>query len=145
MVKGYGAFVVDNVRRQGAKDKLLDVLGAGPVYDSPLGVERLEWDPAKDKWRSVWTRGDVVATSMAPAVSTVSNLVFVSGYTKQDGWELTGLDWTTGKTVHRSLFGQDPFGNGAYAFIQFLPNGDLLFNSIGGPVRVHYPAVLAAN
>lgn len=27
-------------------------------------------------------------------------------------------------------------GNGAYAIIQYLENGDLLFNSVGGPFRV---------
>jgi hypothetical protein len=56
------------------------------------------------------------------------------------GWELTGMDWNTGETVHRTIFGQDNLGNGAYALIQFLENGDLLFNSIGGPVRVNLEA-----
>jgi len=35
------------------------------------------------------------------------------------------------------IFGQDNLGNGAYAIIQFAPNGDLLFNSVGGPFRAH--------
>jgi hypothetical protein len=38
--------------------------------------------------------------------------------------------------VHRTIFGQDNFGNGAYAVIQFLPNGEQLCNSIGGPILV---------
>ena len=29
-----------------------------------------------------------------------------------------------------------PGGNGAYAIIQYLEDGDLLFNSVGGPFRV---------
>ena len=49
------------------------------------------------------------------------------------------MDWTTGQTVHRTIFGQDNLGNGAYALIQFIENGDLLFNSVGGPIRVHLP------
>jgi hypothetical protein len=69
-------------------------------------------------------------------VSTASNIVFVNGYTKQDGWELTGMDWNTGEIVHRTIFGQDNLGNGAYALIQFLPDGDLLFNSVGGAARM---------
>ena len=36
-------------------------------------------------------------------------------------------------------------GNGAYAILQFLPDGDLLFNSVWGPYRVpltrQHPAV----
>jgi hypothetical protein len=61
--------------------------------------------------------------------------MLVNGYTGADGWEVTGLDWTTGEAVQRTIFGQDNLGNGAYALIQFMPNGDLLFNSIGGPFR----------
>lgn len=38
--------------------------------------------------------------------------------------------------VHRTIFGQSNLGNGAYALIQYLPGGDLIFNSIGGPLRV---------
>jgi hypothetical protein len=67
-----------------------------------------------------------------------SAIAFVNGDTPQEGWEVTGLDWHTGQTVHRMLFGQTNYGNGAYAIIQLLENGDLLFNSVGGPFRVAY-------
>jgi hypothetical protein len=143
IVKGYGAFVVNGVHASREKDALLETLLVGPVEVPPLGVERAEWEPSQRAWRSVWTRADVATTGMVPAVSTVSDIVFVHGYTKADGWELTGLAWNSGKTVHRSLFGQDALGNGAHGCIQFLPNGDLLFNSIGGPIRVHFKAVIA--
>ena len=136
VVSGYGAFVVNNIRPQGAADRLIDVLAGGPVFEPPSGVERFEWSPRAHSWRSAWTRSDVVATSMVPTMSSVSNVAFVNGYTRRDGWEVTGLDWATGKTVQRAIFGQDNLGNGAYALIQYLPNGDLLFNSVGGPIRV---------
>lgn len=138
VVNGYGAFVVNNIRKDGHKDKLVDVLAGGPVYAPPMGAERCEWDPSTNKWRSVWSRNDVVGTSMVPAMSSASNIVLINGYTKRDGWEVTGMDWNTGSTVSRTVFGHDNLGNGAYAIIQYLPNGDLLFNSIGGPVRVKY-------
>ena len=115
---------------------LVDVLARGPVNPPATGCERFEWSSQTHEWKSVWARNDVVSTSMVPAVSAPSGIVFVNGYTKQDGWELTGLDWKTGKTVHRTIFGQDNLGNGAYAIIEFLPDGDLLFNSVGGPARV---------
>ena len=75
---------------------------------------------------------------MIPAISTTSNIVLVGGYYKKTGWEITGMDWNTGKTVHQSKFGFDNFGNGQYATIQFFPNGDMLFNSISGPFRLNY-------
>ena len=112
VVSGYGAFVVNN------------------------GVERVQWDTEKNQWNSVWTRPDVSSISMIPSVSSISNMVFVNGYTTADGWEVSGLDWDTGATIHRVVFGQGNRGNGAYAIIQYLENGDLLFNSVGGPFRV---------
>ena len=135
VVNQYGAFVVNNIRPAGDPDRLVDVLAGGPVLDPPHGMQRFEWDPATNKWQSVWTRGDVVATSMVPAASSGSNQVMVNGYTKADGWEVTGLDWDTGATVQRVIFGQDNLGNGAYALIQYAPNGDLLFNGVGGTFR----------
>lgn len=61
---------------------------------------------------------------------------FVNSYSAEDGWEVTGLDWETGKTVSRTVFGEDNKGNGAYAILQFLENGDMLFNSVIGPYRI---------
>ncbi|OUP17941.1 hypothetical protein B5F32_12835 [Parabacteroides distasonis] len=136
VVSGYGAFVVNNVIPNTVPDKIVAVLSIGPLVTPPFGVERLQWDTEKNQWYSVWTRSDVSSISMIPAISTASNMVFVNGYTEADGWEVTGLDWGTGATSHRVIFGQTSRGNGAYAIIQYMENGDLLFNSVGGPFRV---------
>ena len=135
-ISGYGAFVVYNVIPNTVPDKIVAVLSIGPLVTPPFGVERLQWDTEKNQWYSVWTRPDVSSISMIPAISTASNMVFVNGYTEADGWEVTGLDWGTGATSHRVIFGQTSRGNGAYAIIQYMENGDLLFNSVGGPFRV---------
>ncbi|MGT2473661.1 hypothetical protein [Paraburkholderia terrae] len=137
VVNGYGAFVVNNISESGEKDKLVDVLALGPVNQPGHGTERFEWDPKTHQWHSVWSRSDVISISMVPSVSSASGIVFVNGYYKKTGWEVTGLDWNTGKTVQRVGFGKDNLGNGAYAIIQYTPNGDLIFNSVGGPIRVH--------
>jgi hypothetical protein len=136
VVKDYGAFVVNNVVDTALEDKLAGVIALGPVLTPPVGVERVQWDTKTHSWKSVWAREDVSSISMVPSVSTASNIVFVNGYDKKTGWEVTGIDWNNGKTVYRAKFGFDNYGNGAYAIVQFLPNGDLLFNSIAGPIRV---------
>ena len=138
VVKGYGAFVINNIVDKMPEDRLVGVIALGPVIDPPLGAERVQWDTKTKAWKSVWTRADVSSISTVPSMSTASNIVFVNGYNKETGWEVTGMDWDTGKTVHRTIFGKDNFGNGAYSIIQFFPNGDLLFNSIAGPIRVSY-------
>ncbi len=43
---------------------------------------------------------------MIPAVSTASDMVFVNGWYDNAGWEITGLDWATGKTRHQVNLGK---------------------------------------
>ncbi len=137
VIDGYGAFVVNNIGEgKGAKDPMVGVVAIGPVLTPAKGCERFEWSPSAQAWRSNWSRPDVVSTSMVPTLSGPSRVVLVNGFTAKDGWEVTGMDWKTGKTVHRTIFGPGNRGNGAYALVQLLPNGDLLFNSVDGPYRV---------
>lgn len=135
---GHGAFVVNNVREMPVEihDKVIGVLAIGPVLEPASGVERLEWDCQSHRWKSLWTRPDVKSVSMIPCVSTASEMVFVNVYGDANGWEVDGLDWNTGATRHSVIFGKNNRGNGAYAIIQYMPNGDLLFNSVCGPFRV---------
>ncbi len=134
---GYDAFVVNNINTTGnpTSDKIIGVLAIGPLVETPRGVECVRWNTAENCWQSKWSRSDVSSISMIPSVSTPSSMVFVNGY-DADGWEVTGLDWATGATRHRVIFGDNNRGNGAYAIIQYMPDGDLLFNSVSGPFRV---------
>lgn len=136
VVNGWGAFLVNNLINEGHPDRIIDVMTVGPVHPGPTGMERVEWNPVKNEFNSVWTRNDVVSTSMVPLVSSASQMVLVNGYTKEKGWEITGLDWNTGENRTRVSFGQSNRGNGAYAILQLLENGDLLFNSVIGPYRI---------
>ena len=140
VVAGYGAFVVNNISDEITSplpDKIIGILSVGPLLPSPTGVERFQWNTQTNQWESVWARPDISSISMIPSVSRASNMVFVNGYTTTDGWEVTGLNWDTGATTHRVIFGDTNRGNGAYAIIQYFENGDLLFNSVAGPLRVN--------
>ncbi|MFO0433307.1 MAG: hypothetical protein ACK50G_02330 [bacterium] len=136
IVSGYGAFVVNNLIEDGHPDRIIDVMTVGPVHRPPSGVEKIVWNDKDNRFYSAWARGDVVSVSMVPVMSTGANAVFVNGYSKADGWEVTGLDRDTGRTVSRTIFGQNNKGNGAYAILQFLEDGDMLFNSVIGPYRI---------
>jgi hypothetical protein len=82
VVNGYGAFVVDNIRPQGAKDKMVDVFTGGPVFSRAASSGGM--GPTDPRMAfGVAPRADVVGTSMVPAVSSASNSV-------STGWELTG-------------------------------------------------------
>lgn len=143
VVSGYGAFVVNNLPETvdpdlPGKNKVLQVSLMGPAYPTSYGVERFEWDPENDRWSSVWARPDVSSTSMVPVHSQSAGMAIVNGYTPKNGWEITGLDWNTGETVHQTIFGDINYGNGAYAILQYLKGDELLFNTFSGPIRVHY-------
>lgn len=135
---GYDAFVVNNIdpATEIISDKVIGVLAIGPLTPGPKGAECVRWNSSLNKWESRWHRTDVSSISMIPSVSIPSEIVFVNGY-ESDGWTVTGMDWRTGITRHRISFGYNNRGNGAYAVIQYLPDGDLLFNSVAGPFRVN--------
>lgn len=134
---GYEAFVVNNILETSEKadDKIIGVLAIGPILECSKGVECVRWNTKENKWEALWTRADISSVSMIPAVSTASEMVFVNGWYDDRGWEITGLDWTTGATRHQVKLGKSNRGNGAYAILQYFPNGDLLFNSVAGPFR----------
>ena len=139
-ISSIGAFVVNNINvtNQEINDKIIGVIAIGPIVKGPQGAECVRWNTKEKKWESKWTRSDVSSVSMIPAVSIKSEMVFVCGWNDASGWEVTGLDWKSGATRHRSILGKNNRANGAYAIIQYLANGDLLFNSVAGPIRVKY-------
>lgn len=144
VVYGYEAFVVNNIPETVDPDltyqgmnKILQVSLMGPAYETSYGAERFQWNMETNSWSSVWTRSDVSSTSMVPIYSQHSNMAIINGYQSPNGWEVLGLDWDTGETVHQTIFGDVNFGNGAYAILQYLDNDDLLFNSFSGPIRIH--------
>lgn len=136
IVSGQGAFVVNNLIEEGHPDRIIDVMTVGPVHRPPRGVEKMVWNDKENRFYSAWARGDVVSVSMVPLASSGAGAVFVNGYSEKDGWEVTGLDWETGATVSRTIFGHDNKGNGTYGILQFLEDGDMLFNSVIGPYRI---------
>lgn len=145
VVYGYGAFVVNNIPENVSSDvealnmnKILQVSLMGPAYNTSYGAERFEWNSSTNEWSSVWTRPDVSSTSMVPIHSQSGNMAIINGYRLPEGWEVLGLDWDTGETIHQTIFGDVNSGNGAYAILQYLDNDDLVFNSFAGPIRIHY-------
>lgn len=140
VVKEDGAFVVNNIGSEGHKDLLVGVLALGPIFPPAHGAERFQWDVRTHQWHSAWTNPQAVSTSMVPVVSIPSNMVLMNGYTKERGWEITGLDWDSGQVVHRTVFGQSNFGNGAYAIVELIRDNTLIFNSVAGPYRINYPS-----
>ena len=142
IVYGYGAFVANEVPEIISPDLegqslMLNLTLMGPAYPGPYGVERFQWNTSTHQWSSVWARSDV-ETDSVPIHSQSGNMALIGGYRSPYGWEVLGLDWDTGKTVHHTIFGDKNFGNIGFALMEYLKNGDLVCNSIVGPIRIHY-------
>lgn len=142
VVYGYGAFVVNTVPETISSDiagqsTMLQLTFVGPAYPGEHGVERFQWNTSTHQWSSVWARSDI-STNVAPIHSQSSNMALTSGYRSPYGWEVLGLDWDTGKTVYHTIFGDKNFGNTGFAILEYLKNGDLICNSIVGPISIHY-------
>ncbi|MBB6463592.1 hypothetical protein [Flammeovirga kamogawensis] len=144
---GYGAFVVNNIapKHNGLRDYdpvnrvndlIFNVLAVGPIVEAGKGIEKFEWDTKTNKWTRQWANTAVASTSMVPTVSSTSEVVLVNTYNQQNGWEILGFDWNTGELVHEVNFGKTSYGNGAYALIQYDKDGNLIFNGIGGSMKV---------
>lgn len=142
VVRGYGAFVENNV--PAVIDPALLTVGGftayalvGPAYAPAYGAERFEWDASTHAWRSAWARPDV-AGSPIPCHTDFGNAAFITGYMPNLGWVVQGLDWDTGNTVHLTFLGTRNIGNGYYGLLQFLKDGDLIFNGMVGSMRIHF-------
>ncbi|MDR0940734.1 MAG: hypothetical protein LBM68_00750 [Bacteroidales bacterium] len=134
-INNTGIFVANNSLYANTGDAIVDAI-ATVVKPSAQGCERFEWMDDTKQFKSIFVNKSISTATMKPAVSTTSNIVCVNGFYPETGWEVTGLDWNTGSIVHRSLFGHNNLGNAAFATLQYFPNGNMLFNSIGGPCRI---------
>lgn len=137
--------MVNNMVPKGHKDKLDRRADRRPHRRTAAGHGRVEWDAqAPGMARSVARGGCRLDEHGADGEHAPSNLVCVNGYSVEDGWQIVGMDWDTGEVVHRTIFGRNNWRwQRASATVQFLENGDLLFNSVGGPF--HVPLVEAEN
>ncbi|OXS74357.1 hypothetical protein B1B04_09555 [Lysinibacillus sp. KCTC 33748] len=134
-ILGYGAFVVNNSLPDKLPTKLENVVVSGVTRPGPKGVEKFEWDFKTHEWKRAWANPNVSSPSVVPMVSAGSNQAYFNGYV--DGaWEITGLDWDTGKVKTRLILGDSQAYNGAYSLIQVLPDGDIVYGGLTGYLRI---------
>lgn len=135
-VAGPYAFVLNGMAPQNIKPDLDNLLVQGPFRTPPRGVEMFRWDHARNRWQSLWARADVsTPAAIIPVLSTVSRQAYVMAW-DSDGWNVTGLDFDSGKTETRMVLGRSQQFNGAWGVLQLLPDGDVFIPGITGPVRV---------
>jgi hypothetical protein len=135
-IAGSYAFVVNGMAPENIKPDLDNLLVQGPFRTPPNGVEMFRWDHKADRWESLWARKDLsTPAAIIPVLSTKSRQAYVMSWNEQ-GWNVTGLDFDTGKTETQMTLGRSQQFNGAWGILQLLPNGDVFIPGLAGPVRV---------
>jgi hypothetical protein len=101
------------------------------------GLERIDVDPAGGGCRVVW-RSPETAPSAVAKLSLATGLVYT--YTKPprsdglDEWDLTAIDFATGRTVFKALGGEGLGFNNNYAPVTLGPDGTAYLGVLGGIV-----------
>ncbi len=110
-VRGYGTLNVNNLLDYEFPDGLPAVLlnafaalrGGDPAA-APQGAERIDWDPARQRCRSVWSNSHVSIPNGIPSISSGSKLAY--GVSQRHGdWGVRGLRWADGRN---SFFARAP-------------------------------------
>lgn len=136
LVTGYGALAVSNtLQKDLGTARPITVALSGDADIAPSGIERIDWDPKANIFRSRWSRPDVSVPNTVPVGSTATNMVYAIG--ARDGkWLLWGLDWNTGSTKTDFVMGRSLRWNSAYMISTPFPDGSVTYGGYWGLVRI---------
>ncbi|MEG1587634.1 MAG: hypothetical protein RR346_12255, partial [Bacteroidales bacterium] len=141
-VYGYGTFFVNTINGYPTPKTCEDFALLGSIIPCPKGIERFEWDYKNNRWLSIWSEPTVASSGMKPVISTGSKLVLLNSFDSTNavvGWNIKGFDWITGNLQNQIIFSSNTqYGNGMNGYFQFLKDGDMIFNSIGGVYRIAF-------
>lgn len=141
-VWGYGTLFVNTINGYPAPQSCLDFALLGSIIPCPKGIERFEWDYKNNRWLSIWSEPEVSSSGVKPVINTASKIVLLNSFDASNavvGWNIKGFDWTNGSLINQIVFSSNTqYGNGMNGYMQFMKDGDMLFNSIGGVFRIAF-------
>jgi hypothetical protein len=106
---------------------------------APVGVQKFEWDPKRQRFESVWVRSDLSSPSSTPAISAHDRGLQL--VTVHDGvWSFETLDWDTGATRTIHTLGRSQRWNPIQLSLQLMANGDPLYSVFGGVLHLRLGA-----
>ncbi len=136
LVRGYGAFVVDNKMKIYEDKTLLNTLLGGEPDRQAYGCEKFEWDPETRTLSTAWVNKEVSFPNAIPTMSSATNLIYQIG-ARNSVWTLEALDWDTGELKWYYEIGDKSRHNSSYAAAQVGPDGDIYYGTYFGLMRIH--------
>jgi len=136
LVRGYGAFVVNNKLGIYEDMTLLNTLLGGELDRQPYGCEKFEWDPDTRTLSSVWVNQEVSFPNAIPTMSEETNLIYGIG-ARNGIWTVEALDWDTGESAWYYEVGDRARHNSAFAAILVGPESAMYYGTYFGMIRIH--------
>lgn len=136
LVRGNGAFVVNNELGIYEDLTLLNTLLGGEPDRQPYGCEKFEWNPDSRTLSSIWVNQEVSFPNAIPTMSEETNLIYGIG-ARNSVWIVEALDWDTGESAWYYEVGDKSRHNSAFAAIQVGPEGDVYYGTYFGVIRIH--------
>lgn len=141
-VLGYGALFVNSINGYPAPVSIPELALQGSILPNAKGVERFQWDYENNEWLSVWANPGMGCSAMQPVVNTNRKLFLLNAFNsdnQEEGWSVKGYDWYSGDYKNQVVFSSfTQYGNGGKGYFQYLPDGDMIFNSIAGTYRLTF-------
>ncbi len=136
---GYGAAIANARPRNRMSLHLDNQLWINDPAVAPVGVQKFEWDPKRQRFESVWVRSDLSSPSSTPAISAHDRQL--NCVTIHDGnWAFETLDWDTGATRAIYTLGPSQRWNPIQLSLQLMANGDPIYSVFGGVLHLHLGA-----
>jgi hypothetical protein len=139
LVRGYGAFVVNNELTEYDDVTAVNIFASGMQGIQPFGSEKFEWDPETRTLTSVWTN-DISFPNAIPTMSGGSGLIYSIGARDlgedENTWTLEAVDWDTGASEWFLPIGELGRHNSAFAAVQIVDNRDVYYGTFFGLQRI---------
>jgi len=135
LVRGYSAFVVNDVLKEYHPNTVVNVVMSGEPDRAPYGSEKFTWDPQTRQLKSDWSNQEISIPNCIPTMSSGSNMVYVIGQ-REGMWTLEAIDWDTGESAWYDEIGDKSRHNSAYAAIQIGPDGAIYYPTFWGIMRI---------
>jgi len=145
LVRGYASVIVNN---QLQLNRVLSAvpprlqpfnqLSSGLAINRPKGLQRIDWDPATRRCRSVWANAEISIPNGIPTMSAESQQIFGIGSRTLNGidtWTLESVDFRTGTSLFTVPAGPQPTENSFYAATTIGPDNSVWTGTFGGVTR----------
>jgi hypothetical protein len=139
LVRGYGAFVVNNELTEYGDQLVTNIFTSGMKGIQPFGSEKFEWDTQTRTMTSVWTN-QISFPNAIPCMSEGTGLIYSIGARDlgedENTWTLEAVNWDTGASEWFLPIGELGRHNSAFAAVEVVEDRMVYYGTFFGLQRI---------